>query len=186
MTNNITSTDALKRIAFGNPIWRVTIGDSYSTGEYWADVTSGNTKEIYLENPSEDTYIGIYEFSVNVSSEARISKAFNVTEDTAGSAPSTGITNKRSDSTGTVASVATGGDGETGVYSGGDSFNDKGTGSGTGGGSNPGSVSGTGFVNVVAPGDNILLSVTNASGAGMAYLSIDADWAEIPAETYPA
>ena len=186
MTNNITSTDALKRIAFGNPIWRVTIGDAYSTGEYWTDVTVGNTKEVYLENPSEDTYIGIYEFEVRVSAEAKVDKAINVTEDTPGDPPPTGIQNKLSNASGTVATAALGGDGETGVYSGGDSYNAKGVGSGTAGNANPGSSGKGGFANVLAPGDNILLSVTNASSSSMNYISVDVDWAEIPAETYPA
>jgi len=188
MTENVTSTDALKRLAFANPVWRITIGDGFSTGEYFADVASNNTKSIVLKNPSGTHYLGVFEISVSTSAEAKISKAYNVTEDTEGSEPTTGVTNKRSSKDGTVSDVRIGGDGETGVYSGGDSFNDKGTGagSGEGGGATPGSTGNGGYSNVIAPGDNMLLSVQNTSTAEMNYISIDIDWAEIPVDTFPA
>lgn len=187
MTRNLSDSDSLKRLAFANPVWRITIGSGFSSGEYWADVPAGNTKEIILKNPTEDFFFGIFNIEVRVSSEARISKAFNVTEGTEGDPPSTGITNKRSSKDDTNADVRLGGDGETGVYSGGDLFNDKGVGSGAGGGggANPGDTGNGGFVNVVAPGDNLSVGVTNASSNSMSYISIDIDWAESPQQTFP-
>lgn len=188
MTNNLTTTDALKRLAFANPVWRTTIGDGFSTGEYFADVTDTNTKSIVLKNPSDTHYFGVYSIKVRTSAEGKIGKAYNVTEDTQGAEPTTGVTNKRSSKDGTVADVRIGGDGETGVYSGGTSFSDKGVGagSGDGGGATPGSTGDGGYSNVIAPGDNMLLSVQNTSGGPMNYISIDIDWAEIPAGTFPA
>lgn len=186
MSRNLSDNDALKRLAFANPSWRITLGDAFSTGQYFENVAAGNTKEIVLKNPTEDMFFGVYQSQVNASAEARVSKAFNVTEDTEGNEPDTGITNKRSSKDGTVAEARTGGDGETGVYSGGTEFNDKGEGGGTGGGNaTPGAIAG-GYSNIIAPGDNMLVGVTNESSATMSYASIDIDWAEIPAGVFPA
>lgn len=188
MTRNITETDALKRLAFAQPIWRLTLGEAFSTGEYFADVAAGNAKEVVVNNPTEDTYYGIYGVNIRVSAEGEITKAFNVTEDTEGDAPTTGITNKKSGVDGTTATAHIGGDGETGVYSGGNLFNDKGVGSGSGdgGGAAPGDTAEGGFDNVVEPGDNLMIRVTNTSGGQINYISIDIDWGEIPDNEYPA
>lgn len=188
MTNNITSTDALKRVAFGNPIWRVTIGDGYSTGAYFDDVANGNTKELYLENPSADTYVGIYEFEIRISAEGKVDKAVNVTEDTAGNAPPTGIENKLSNASGStsVASAALGGDNETGVYSGGVGYSKK-----TGGASGspttvqPSTRSLGGIAGVLGPEDNVVLQVTNDSSSAND-ISVDLDWVEIHKSEYPS
>lgn len=187
MSRNLSDNDALKRVAFGNPAWRITLGDAFSTGQYFADIASGNTKEIVLKNPTDDMFFGVYESQVRTSTRARITKAFNVTEDTEGAAPDTGITNKRSSKDGTVATVHIGGDNETGAYSGGTAFSDKGTGSATGtGNASPGTASSTGYSNIIAPGDNMLVGVTNETTGTMNYASIDIDWAEIPEQTFPA
>lgn len=188
MSRNISDSDALKRLAFANPAWRITLGDAQSTGEYFTGVAAGNTKQIVLKNPTTDEYYGVYGVKVRTSARAKINKAFNVTEDTQGNAPTTGITNKRSSGNGSTASVHVGGNNETGAYSGGDAFSPKGTGSGTGsgGGASPGATSEGGYDNVVTPGDNLLVSVQNTSGASMNYISIDIDWSEIPEDTFPA
>lgn len=187
MSRNISDNDALKRLAFSNPSWRITLGDTFSTGQYFESVAAGNTKEIVLKNPTTNMYLGVYESQVRTSTQARISKAFNVTEDTEGNSPDTGITNKRSSEDGTVATVHVAGDNETGAYSGGDAFSDKGTGSGTGAGNaSPGTASSSGYSNIIAPGDNMSISMTNETTGTMSYASIDIDWAEIPAGVFPA
>jgi hypothetical protein len=180
-----TDNDALQRLAVANVQYHLTRGNAQSTGEYFSSVSAGNTKEIYLENPTSDTYYGIIDSSIRSAGEVKVSKAFNVTEDTQGANPSTGITNKKSGGDGSTANARVGGDNETGVYSGGTSFNDKGAGSGSSEGeSHPGDAGGA-FDNIVDPGDNILLGVTNESGGSLSYISIDIDWVEIPQSDYP-
>lgn len=170
----------------GTPVvdWWLLNGYVFSTGAYFGSVAAGNAKRLYVENTTNDRYFGIVGQEVRSSGEITVDKAFNVTEDTAGTAPATGITNKRSGNPQTTqATVAIGGDGETGVYSGGESFNDKGSGAGSGGAANPGVIQAA-FSNVISPGDNLLLGAENTSSAQLAYLSIDLDWVELPAEEF--
>jgi hypothetical protein len=184
MTNR-TDSENLKRLTIANSHWRMVVGDAHSTGEYFADVATGNTKQLVLNNDSSDQYYGMTGITVRSSGTVRIGKAFNPTVDTAGSAPTHDITNKRSGGNGTTGSAATGGDNETGAYSGGTRFNDKGTGSGQGSGNaQPGETTGR-FPNIVDPGDSILIEATNETDATMAYISIDMDWVEIPADDFP-
>jgi len=112
---------------------------------------------------------------------AIVSKAFNPTVDTAGDAPSTGVNNKRSGaSDATDAVVQTGGDNETGAFSGGDEFSDKQSGGGANPSSvSPGSVGVSGVANVIDPGDSMVIHVQNDTTNSI-NLSIDVDWIEIP------
>ena len=185
MTNR-TSNDHLKRLATPVQGFRLVKGKVHSTGQYFGGVANGNTKQLYLETPDSGTYFGITTLSVRTSGEARIGKAFNPSEDTQGGEPDTGITNKRSGKDGTPAIVRTGGDNETGAYSGGDRFSEKGNGSGTGdgGGTTPGGMESSGFINVIDPGDSLLLEATNTSGGTLSYISLDIDWADIPEDDF--
>lgn len=182
---NRTDNDSLKRLAIANPHWRIVRGEGFSTGEYFADVGAGNTKQVYVENQSSDIYFGIIGVNVRSSAETRVGKAYNPTEDTQGALTTTGITNKRSSMDGTNGVARTGGDNETGVYSGGDEFNDKGAGAGTGAGNIMPGETGEQFMNVVDPGDSIVVEAANQTTGTISYISIDIDWVEIPAEQFP-
>lgn len=130
--------------------WRLLVGDSYSTGQYFAGIPNGDQKQLFLDNTGNDTYTVIVGIAVRCEGKVLVDKAFNASEDTQGDPPDTGVTNKRSDKNGSNITPRIGGDGETGVYSSGDTFNTKTAG---GGGATPQIRPGEtieGVVNVIA------------------------------------
>lgn len=183
---NLTDNDSLKRLAIALPHWRLVKGDAHSTGEHFTGIQAGNSKSLLLKNESEQQYYGIINLDVRVSAEARVDKSFNGGVTTGGEPPETGITNKRTSGNGTTADVQVGGDNETGTFTSGNEFNAKGVGAGnTEGTASPGDMGARAFNNVIDPGDNLLISVTNTTSTSMAYITIDIDWAEIPSGEYP-
>lgn len=165
----------------GNVASALADGRAYSTGQHFEDVGNQNTKQVVVQNTSSDTALFIFDPTVRGGASFVVGKAFDPTEDTAGDAPDTGITNKSSDgAAATDVTAAVGGDNETGAYSGGDRFSDK----QLGGGTNPsrvaaGAAGDAGAVNLVAPGDSMLVEARNDSGSD-ANASIDIDWLEVP------
>lgn len=183
---NITENDLLKRITIGVPRWRLLTGDGYTTGQLFTGVAAGNTKKLYLENPTSDTYYILTLIQANSSEKQIVQEIANVTEDTQGAAADTGVVTKRSDSSNdSQAIVRTGGDNETGVYSGGKPYSKK-----TGGASgSPASVqpffrSLDGIAGVLAPENNVILEVTNDT-SNTNDISIDFDWIEVPESEFP-
>ena len=177
--------DSLLRLSTAELRWRVLNGDGFSTGVYFNDVVGGNEKQLYLENPTDTTHYGIA--NVTIRGEAKVThyKAFNVSEDTQGNAPPTGVQCKISDDNSTDAIARTGGDNETGAYSGGRELSTKTAGaSGSPNQLAPGSVADNGVANALAPGDNMCLFVTNDT-TNDRDMSIDVDWVEIPNRDYP-
>jgi hypothetical protein len=165
----------------GNLASALADGRAYSTGEHFEDVPNQDTKQVVVQNDSTDTALLIFDPTVRGGASFIVDKAFNPTEDAAGAAPTSGITNKASDGpAATDVTAATGGDNETGAYSGGERFSPK----QLGGGTKPsqiaaGAAGDSGAVNLVAPGDSILVEAQNDSG-GAANVSIDIDWIAIP------
>lgn len=181
---NQTAQTYLERIGAIDSTYRLLVGDVQSTGALFQGVTNGNTKSLYLENPTSDTFLILTAIEIRSSAKVLVDKAFNVTEDTQGNSPTTGSTNKRSDANGTDVIIRVGGDNETGAYSGGNSFSTKTAG---GGGATPQISPGEtadGLSNVVAPEDNILVSVTNDSGSD-SDVSIDMDFVEKTNQDFP-
>jgi len=153
-------------------------GQFHSTGQYFEGISSGNTKKVLLKNPagSDKTFM-VFSPKVACTGQLRVGKRFNVSVDTQGSSPDTGVTSKSTDSDSSVGEVQLAGDGETGVFSGGNAFNEKVAGGGNGS-RTPGTVAGSGLSNVLTPGNNMVLELTNES-TGSADGSIDIDYLEI-------
>jgi hypothetical protein len=184
---NITDNNALKRISIGQPKFRLLLGESYSTGQHFSGVSTQNEKQLYLENPTSDTYYIITSLAVRSSAKVLTNKAFNVTEDTQGVDANTGVQNKRSGSPNDSSAIARiGGDNETGAYSGGRVLNTK-TGGAAGGAAQlqPGVNSESGVANVIDPGEDMCVFATNDTG-NSEDMSIDIDWIEITEEEYPS
>lgn len=183
---NITDNNALKRISIGQPKFRLLLGDSYSTGHYFADVSTQNEKQVYLENSSPDTYYVITSLTVRGSGKVLTNKVFNVTEDTQGANTATGVQNKRSGSPNESDGIARiGGDNEAGAYSGGRALNTKTSGAAGGAAQiQPGVNTESGVANVIDPGENMCIFATNDTG-NTEDMSIDIDWVEITDEQYP-
>lgn len=183
---NVTENDLLKRITIGVPRWRLLTGDGYTTGQLFQGVAAGNQKKLYLENPTSDTYYILALIQANSSEKQITQEVANVTEDTQGDPSDTGVVKKRSDSSNdSQAIVRTGGDNETGVYSGGTAYSRKtGGSSGTPGSVAPFSQSLGGIAGIVAPGDNVVLQVTNDT-SNTNDISMDFDWIEVPESEYP-
>lgn len=183
---NITETDLIKRITIGVPRWRVLVGDGYTTGQVFEDVAAGNQKKLYLENPTSDTYYVLTLIESRTSGKQLVQEVANVTEDTQGDGVDTGITTKRSDSPNNSQAIARrGGDNETGVYSGGSAYSVKTGGTaGTPATVQPSTRALGGIAGVLAPGDNVVLQVTNDS-TDANDMSLDVDWVEIPESDYP-
>jgi hypothetical protein len=182
---NRTDNDSLTRLSTAELRWRVLSGDGYSTGEYFDSVGGGDEKQLYLANPTEDTHYAIA--NVVIRGEAKVThyKAFNVTEDTQGNAPDTGVQNKISSDGSSQAIARIGGDGETGAYSNGRELSTKTAGeSGNPNQLSPGDVADNGVTNAIAPGDDMCLFVTNDTTSTRS-MSIDVDWVEIPESDYP-
>jgi len=155
-------------------------GQFHSTGQYFEGISSGNTKKVFLENPSDsEKILLVFSPKVACTAQLRVGKKFNVTVDTQGNSPDTGITSKSTDGETSNSSVQIGGDAETGVFSGGNSFNDKVAGGGNGS-RTPGTVGGTELSNVVTEGNNMVLELTNESSSA-ADGSIDVDFLEVDA-----
>jgi len=184
---NLTDNSALKRISIGQPRFRLLLGDSYSTGQYFADVSTQNEKQLYLENPSSDTYYIITSLAVRGSGNMLTNKAFNVTENTQGDNATTGVQNKRSGSPNeSVAIARIGGDNETGAYSGGRVLSTKTAGAAGGAAQiQPGENSESGVANVIDPGGDMCIFMMNDTG-NTEDMSIDIDWIEITEEQYPS
>jgi hypothetical protein len=153
-------------------------GQFHSTGQYFEGISSGNTKKVLLKNPagSDKTFL-VFSPKVACTGQLRVGKKFNVSIDTQGSSPDTGVTSKSTDSNSSVGEVQLAGDGEIGVVSGGNAFNEKVAGGGNGS-RTPGTVAGTGLSNVLTPGNNMVLELTNES-SGSADGSIDIDYLEV-------
>jgi len=153
-------------------------GQFHSTGQYFEGIGSGNTKKVLLKNPagSDKTFL-VFSPKLACTAQLRVGKRFNVSVDTQGSSPDTGVTSKSTDSETSLAEVQVAGDGETGVFSDGNAFNEKVAGGGNGS-RTPGTVSGSGLSNVLTPGNNMVLELTNES-SGSADGSIDIDYLEI-------
>lgn len=174
----------IERLGAAQVEWRLLVGDSYSTGQYFTDVADTNTKELFLDNSGNGSYAVITGIAIRAEGKITVDKAFNATEDTEGDPPATGVTNKRSDTDGSNITPRIGGSNETGAYSGGDSFSTKVFGSnGAAVRASPGQTVET-LSNVIAPGDNMLIGATNQSG-GLIDMSIDVDFVEIPGDRYP-
>jgi len=153
-------------------------GQFHSTGQYFEGVSSGNTKKLLLENPSDSgKVLLIFSPKVSLTAQVRVGKKFNVSVDSQGDLPDTGVTSKSTDGNSSGSNVQIGGDGETGSFSGGDPFNDKVAGGGSGS-RTPGTVGGSELSNVVTPGSNMVLELTNEAGA-RADGSIDVDFLEV-------
>jgi hypothetical protein len=156
-------------------------GRAFSTGQHFEDVPNQDTKQLVVENTSANIALLIFDPTVRAGASFIVGKAFNPSENTAGNPPDTDIQNKSSNGAAPAASsAAVGGDGETGAYSGGDVFSRK----QLGGGTTPsrvsaGSAGDSGAVNLIAPGDSMLIEAQNDSG-NAANLSIDIDWIETP------
>jgi len=154
----------------------------YSTGEYWDSVTQGNQKRLLLSNPSDsDVVLLVVAPTVRANGQVKVDKTKNVTIDTDGDAPSTSIVNKSTDNGGATATAQLGGDNETGVFSGGTSFNPKTTGSGNSAPStSPGTIGELGISNLIHPGDNLVLGATAVNADRT--ISLDIDFIEYPEE----
>ncbi len=151
-------------------------GDFLSTGEYWAEVASGNTKQIVVENNStKDMYINVLLARSNV--EGTIQTGFNPTVSTRGDPVK--ITNKNGkepdDEKNTAAFTA--GDNETGVISlDGTNFNPKYVPAGKK--TSPG-VNITGGIIMVPSNASTYLSYKNISTSS-GRLSLDIDYELVP------
>lgn len=183
---NLTETDLLKKLGIGLPRWRVIVGDGYTTGQLFTGVGGNNVKKLYLENPTSDTYYLLTLINSSSSEKQIVQEVANVTEDTQGAATDTGVVTKRSDSSNdSQAIVRKGGDNETGVYSGGTPYSKKTGGSaGTPSSVSPFSRSLEGIAGILAPGDNVVLEVTNDT-ANTNDISMDFDWVEITENDFP-
>ena len=157
----------------------------FSTGVYFDAVSDTNQKRFLLANPPDsEVVLVVIDPIVRADGKMRIDKTKNVTIDTAGDAPPTGITSKSSDTVSSLGIVQLGGDGETGVFSGGTAFSPKTEGSGQGGASaSPGGAGESGATNLIYPGDNLVLSATADGGART--ISIDMDFIEYPSKNVP-
>jgi len=183
---NRTEHDSLTRLSTAELKWRVLNGDSYSAGELFTDVTGGNTKQLYLENPTSDTHYAVSNILARSEGKITVYKSFNVTEDTEGDNTSTGVQNKRSSGGGSSEAIARiGGNGETGAYSGGRELSTKTAGrAGNPNQIQPGDSPENGVSNAIDPGDNMCLFVTNDTTSEND-ISIDIDWVEMPGNDYP-
>jgi len=157
----------------------------FSTGVYFDAVSDTNQKRFLLANPADsEVVLLVIDPTVRADGKVKVDKTKNVTIDTAGDAPPTGITSKSTDVVSSVGIVQLGGDGETGVFSGGTAFSPKTEGSGQGGGSaSPGSAGESGATNLIYPGDNLVLSAT--ADGGTRTISIDMDFIEYPVKNIP-
>jgi len=176
-TNNGTSR---------NPLTEGLLLDRYhSTGQYWDGVADADQKRLLLSCPSDAEYaLFVIDPTVRTTGGTLIDKAKNVTIDTEGDAPDSGIVNKSTRNGGSIATAQTGGDGETGAFSGGTPFSTKTTGSGSGGSSaRPGSTAENGPTNLIYPGGNMVVGAT-AKG-GTRDISIDMDFVEYPIDRIP-
>jgi len=155
----------------------------FSTGVYYPSINSGTQKRLLLSNPAESgVVLLVVEPTVRSSGEVRIDKHKNVSIDTTGDAPPTGITSKSSPEISSIADVQLGGDTETGAFSDGLAFSPK-TEGGGGGRGTPGSAGESGITNLIYPGGNLVLSAT-AVGNNRT-ISIDMDFIEYPEENLP-
>jgi len=182
MTNHTEST-YLERLSAGDPQYRQLNGDGYAAGAVF-EPAGNNTKELYIENTSSDTYFGAFFGVVRASEGVLFQTGYNVTESTVGDGAT--IVSRRTDvdSDDSTAIARTGGDGETGVYTAGTlTANRVG-----GAGGKPTTVQPATLTdeatNVIAPGDNILVRAENFSG-NPSKISIETIWAEIPAGEMP-
>lgn len=157
-------------------------GEFYSTGAFFSSVGANNSKKIVLTNPeSNERKIGVI-FTVSVEGKSRIDKRQNVTIDTEGEQLDQ-LNKAGTYSNGSTIDVQLGGDNETGIFSGGTAFNPKHIGAGKDQKTaSPGS-SGNGISNIVPPGENISIEVTNKLSETIE-ASIDVDFVYI--EPYEA
>jgi len=183
---NRTETDSLARLSTGDLRWRVLTGDAYYAAQSFVDVPNNDTKSLLIDNTDDSTHIAVANTIVRSEGKVVYQKAFNVTEDTQGAVAGEGIMNKRSKNGGTpVGTVRTGGDGETGVYTGGGRLSKGFVGSnGNRVSRTPGDLNEDGIINAIDPGDNMLFEVTNQSGS-TGDVMLAANWVEIPASEYP-
>lgn len=182
---NRTEHDSLTRLSTAELRWRIVNGDGFSTGQFFPGVVGGNQKQLYLSNPTDDTYYGIGNVAIRGEAKVTHYKSFNVTEATQGNQSDTGVQSKVSQDNTSAAISRIGGDNETGSYTGGRELSTKTAGaSGNPNQLSPGDVSDNGIANVIAPGDNMCLFVTNDTTSERD-MSLDIDWVEIPDRDYP-
>lgn len=153
-------------------------GRFFSTGALFEDVSAGNTKKVLLANASESGVDFLTLIATRSSAKILVNKRFNVDIDTEGAALD--IVNKHSGASDTSSgSAQSGGDGETGAFSSGQAFSTKTLGrSGTPADASPGETSSAGVTNVVSPGDNMVLEITNDTSSSED-ISIDIDFIEV-------
>jgi len=182
---NRTEHDSLTRLSTAELRWRVLNGDGYTAGKRFVDVSNNDTKQLFINNTHDSIHIGIANLLITAEGKVVFQPAFNVTEDTEGDLAD-GPSNKRSKNGSTsVGEVRTGGDGETGAYSGGRTLPEGFSGSGGSAVSrNPGNVKENGIAFAIDPGDNMLIDVTNDSGS-TGDISIRFNWVDIPGRDYP-
>jgi len=182
---NRTSSDSLIRLSTALVNWRTLRGDGFSTGQLFTGVGAGNQKQLYIENPNEKYHYAIANINISSTSKRTWYKSFNVTEDTQGNNPDTGVQSRISHSYDSNAVVRTGGNNETGAYSGGRQLNKKVVGANGNAVRNVPGAAGEGPVsNSIKPNENMCLFVTNNS-TDTADMSIGIDWVEIPVGQYP-
>jgi len=182
MSNRSQQTH-IQRLAAGNPTFRQLSGDTYGASAKFSPGGDA-TKELYIENTSSDHFLGSFFAEVRSDEGTYNVTGYDVTEDTEGAAANLVARRTDIDEAASVAVARTGGDNETGSYSAGDLTAQRvGGAGGTPTTLSPATITDAG-TNVIAPGGNILIRATNFSG-NASELSIEAVWAEIPAEDMP-
>jgi hypothetical protein len=147
-------------------------GRAYSTGALNESVAEGETLTLLLANTGSEQ-LAMDTIVARVGAEYRVTKTFNPTVDTAGTALD--IRNKRSGASDSVTATAE----RDGGYSGGDAFSPSIIGERKAAadiGSSPGSDP----VNSIDPGDSMLIELENTDSQGPAHASIDVDFIEQP------
>jgi hypothetical protein len=141
-------------------------GDFYSVSELFQGVGNTNSKTIVLENNRTEDALFLVEPTARSSGQLFIEYLRNVSVDTVGT--ELDLNNKRTDGNDnpTEYRVTTAGDNETGVVSGGKTFNEITVGSGSNAANaSPGTTAESGEVGLIMPGDNIAITATNESGS---------------------
>lgn len=147
-------------------------GRAYSTGALNETVAQGESLSLLLANTGSEQ-LAVETIAARVGAEFRVTKTFNPTVDTAGTALD--IRNKRSGEADDASATAE----RDGTYSGGDVFSPSLIGS-RNASADIGSSPGPDPVNSLDPGDSMLIELENVSSQGTVHASIDIDFIEQP------
>lgn len=160
----------------------LTLGHAYAAGHLFTSVADTNTKEVVLENPSEDTALYILEPTVRSGGQFYTKKIDNVTVDTEGDQVT--LANKKTSSENTsIANAFSAGDNETGAISGGVDRPQITAGSGSNAANaDPGESGDSGITDIIMPGDNMAIEAINQSGSPQD-ISIVANYVEVDLES---